>query len=50
VIRITFLVMAMFWIALFLSILVWATVAANEIAMAKCQTKHSYDVCFTTLN
>lgn len=38
------------WIALFLSVLVYVTASANELAMAKCQSKLSYDVCFDTLN
>jgi hypothetical protein len=39
--------------ALILSIAIMACSALHfdaKMAMAKCQTKHSYDTCYTTLN
>lgn len=41
---------AALWTALFLSVLVFFTASADQLAMAQCQNKHSHDVCFDTLN
>jgi hypothetical protein len=49
-ISLTTLTVALVWVALFLSALVYVTVSMNELAMNQCLVKHSYDVCFTTLN